>query len=64
MKKKKILFVSTRSPFLNIFSGDRYRAKVIINYLSKRNNLDVLFSDYFSGTKKVKGKNFFLEEIY
>jgi len=59
MKKKKILFVSTRSPFLNIFSGDRYRAKVIINYLSKRNNLDVLFSDYFSGTKKVKGKKFF-----
>ena len=61
MKKKKILFVSTRSPFLNIFSGDRYRAKVIINYLSKKNNLDVLFSDYFPGSKKIKGRKIFFK---
>ena len=56
--KKKILFVSTRSPFSNIFSGDRYRAKLIIKYLSKKNNIDVLYSDYSKGIKKKKIKSF------
>ena len=47
MKKKKILFVTTRSPFSSIFSGDRQRAKAIIEHINKKINIDVLYSDYF-----------------
>ena len=60
MKKKKILFVTTRSPFSNIFSGDRERAKLIIEELSKKNKLDILYSDNSKGLEeKSKKKNFF-----
>ena len=54
MNKKKILFVTTRSPFSNIFSGDRHRAKSIIEYLNKKNNLDILYSDHSRGSDKIK----------
>ena len=47
--KRKILFVTTRSPFSNILSGDRQRARTIIQHLNKKNNLDVVYSDYFAG---------------
>ncbi len=47
MNKKKILFVSTRSPFSNIFSGDRQRAKEIIGHFNKKNNLEIVYSDNF-----------------
>ena len=33
--KRKIHFVTTRSPFSNIFSGDRQRARAIIKHLNK-----------------------------
>ena len=60
MKKKKILFVTTRSPFSNTFSGDRKRAKAIIEHISKKNNLDVLYSDQFEDSVNLKiGKIFF-----
>tara|TARA_Y100000590_G_scaffold420227_1_gene522723 strand:+ start:3919 stop:5070 length:1152 start_codon:yes stop_codon:yes gene_type:complete len=68
MKKKKVLFVTTRSPFSNIFSGDRERAKLIIEELSKKNKLDILYSDNFKGLegkskKKIFFKRNFLEII-
>ena len=61
MKKKKILFVTTRSPFSNIFSGDRQRAKAIIKEISKKNSLDILYSDRLKGGEKIKGKIFFFK---
>ena len=61
MKKKKILFVSTRSPFSNIFSGDRYRAKIIIEHLRKKNIVEVLYSDELEGDKKSGIKKFFFK---
>lgn len=61
MKKKKILFVTTRSPFSHIISGDRYRAKLIIDYLGNKNKIDVLYSDNFKGIKKINGKKIFFK---
>ena len=61
MNKKKILFVSTRSPFSNIFSGDRQRAKEIIGHFNKKNNLEVVYSDNFKGKKNLKVKHFFFK---
>jgi len=59
---KKILFVSSRNPFSNIYSGDRIRAKAIITHLSKKNKVDLVCSDYIQNlkSKKVNFKgNFF-----
>lgn len=42
---KKILFVSSRFPFSNIYSGDRIRAKAILAHLSKKNKIDLVCSD-------------------
>lgn len=39
---RKILFISTRNPFLNRFSGDVIRAKKFIIHLSKKNLVDVI----------------------
>ena len=64
MKKKKILFVTTRSPFSNIFSGDRQRAKAIIKHLRKKNNLDILYSDHLKGTEKTKAKKIFFKRKF
>ena len=66
--KRKILFVTTRSPFSNIFSGDRLRARTIIQHLNKKNNLDVVYSDYFAGkydpeVKKFIFKNNIIDKI-
>ena len=59
--KRKILFVTTRSPFSNIFSGDRQRARTIIQHLNKKNNLDVVYSDYFAGKYDPEVKKFFFK---
>ena len=56
MIKKKILFVTTRSPFSSIFSGDRQRANAVINNLSKTHKIDVLYSDVLSN-EKIRNKN-------
>ncbi len=60
---KKILFVTTRNPFSKNYSGDRVRSSAIIKHLSKRNKVDLVYSDklsnkYISG-KAFKGKSFF-----
>ncbi len=64
MKKKKILFVTTRSPFSNTFSGDRQRAKLIIEHLIRKNNLDVLYSDHYQGTDKRKIEKIFFKRNF
>ncbi len=64
MGKKKILFVTTRSPFSNIFSGDRYRAKQIVKNLEKKHNVDVVYSDNLRSLKTNKGKNFFFKRKF
>ncbi len=40
---KKILFITIRNPFSGRYSGDVIRAKRIIKYLKKKNNVDVIF---------------------
>ena len=64
MEKKKILFVTTRSPFSNIFSGDRYRAKQIIENLEKKHNVDVVYSDNSRSLKTNRGRNFFFKRKF
>ena len=64
MRKKKILFVTTRSPFSNTFSGDRQRAKAIIEHLRKKNNLDVLYSDQFEDPNNLKIGNIFFKRKF
>ena len=64
MKKKKILFVTTRSPFSNIFSGDRERSKSIIEYLNKKNDLDVLYSDNLAERGPKNAKRFFYKRKF
>jgi len=71
---KKILFVTTRDPFSNNFSGDRLRASNIIKFLSKDNIVDLVFlSSKLSNSSKNKrnsGKtyefrtNFYLKIFY
>ena len=60
---KKILFVTTRSPFSNTFSGDRLRAKLIIKNLRTKNKVDVIYSDRKKSFEEVKN-NIFLRENY
>jgi len=64
MKKKKILFVTTRSPFSKIFSGDRQRAKAIIEHLEKKNSLDILYSDHLKETGQTKIKKIFFKRKF
>ena len=64
MEKKKILFVTTRSPFSNIFSGDRYRAKQINENLEKKHNVDVVYSDNSRSLKTNKRINFFFKRKF
>ena len=40
---KKILFVTTRNPYSGRYSGDVIRAKKIIDFLRKKNSVDVVF---------------------
>ena len=42
---RKILFVTTRNPFTKRYSGDRLRSSQIIKYLSKKNKLDMVYTD-------------------
>ena len=52
---KKILFISTRNPYSNRYSGDIIGSKKIINLLKKSNLLDVVSL----GKKKIfQGKIF------
>ncbi|MDC0473160.1 glycosyltransferase [Pelagibacteraceae bacterium] len=55
---KKILFVSTRYPFSNIYSGDRVRSSSIIKFISKNNKVDLICSD------DEKNKNIKAEKIF
>ena len=66
MNKKKILFVTSRSPFSHIFSGDRERAKTIIEHLKKKNDLDIVYSDNLKGFDKNKNpkKIFFKRNFF
>ena len=59
---KKILFISSRDPFSNNFSGDRLRASKIIKYLSKKNQVDLAITDKKSSkNKNVNIKKFFFK---
>lgn len=62
---KKILFVSSRNPFSNIYSGDRIRAKSILSHLSQKNKVDLLCSDshenFSSRIENFKGKIYFFK---
>ena len=49
---KKILFISTRSPFSGRYSGDVIRAKKFIYFLSKNNYVKVISSDVQDSKKK------------
>jgi len=42
---KKILFITIRNPYSGRYSGDVIRARRIIEYLKKKNDLDVVFLD-------------------
>ena len=55
---KKILFVSTRYPFSNIYSGDRVRSTSIIKFLSKSCQVDLVCSDDKKTNKKIREKIF------
>tara|TARA_B110000438_G_C15788796_1_gene639674 strand:- start:906 stop:2057 length:1152 start_codon:yes stop_codon:yes gene_type:complete len=67
---KKILFVTTRCPYSKHFSGDRLRSSEILKFLSKKNRVDLIYSDVKKNniTTKIKHKgkviffprNFFL----
>ena len=61
---KKILFVTTRSPFSNIFSGDRLRAKLIIKNLRKKYKVDVIYSDDNNFLKKSTDNIFFRRNLF
>ena len=39
---RKILFITTRNPYSGRYSGDVIRAKKIIEYLRKKNSVDVV----------------------
>ncbi len=54
---KKILFVSTRNPFSNRYSGDVLGSKKIINLLKKNSELDVVT---LSDEKDYSQNNFFI----
>ena len=41
--KKKILFITARNPYSGRYSGDVIRAKKIIDFLRKKNSVDVIF---------------------
>lgn len=49
---KKILFVTTRNPYSNKHSGDRLRATSIINHLSNKNDIEVVYLDTHKNIKK------------
>ena len=49
---KKILFISTRSPFSGRYSGDVIRAKKFIYFLGKNNYVKVISSDVQDSKKK------------
>ena len=61
---KKILFVTTRSPFSNTFSGDRLRAKLIIKNLRTKNKVDVIYSDRKKSFEEVKNNIFFKRKLF
>ena len=44
-KMKKILFISTRNPFSNRYSGDVIGSKKIVNILKKNCELDIVTLD-------------------
>ena len=59
---KKILFITTRNPFSGRYSGDVIRAKRILDYLRKKNNVDAIFLTNKNEISKInnsKGENIF-----
>ncbi len=54
---KKILFISTRNPFSNRYSGDVIGSKKIINTLKKTNKLDIVT---LGEKKNLSRKNIFI----
>ena len=42
---KKILFISVRDPFSERYSGDVIRSKKFVQYLSKKNNVEIACLD-------------------
>jgi len=60
---KKILFITTRNPYSGRYSGDVIRAFKIINFLKKKNKVDIIFlskKDEVKKIKKDKGSYFFI----
>ena len=62
---RKILFVTTRNPFTKRYSGDRLRSSQIIKYLSKKNKLDMVYTDELNNEtvpdNSFKGNKFFFK---
>ncbi len=60
---KKILFITTRNPFSGRYSGDVIRAKKVIDYLRKKNSVDVIFLTNRKEIDKIKNnkRNIFFE---
>ena len=62
---RRILFITTRNPFSKQYSGDRLRSSQIIKYLSKKNKLDLVYSDVLTNEaipdKSFKGNKFFFK---
>ena len=54
---KKILFISTRNPYSNRYSGDVIGSKKIVNTLKKISNLDILTID---GKQNLSSNNFYI----
>ena len=65
---KKILFITTRNPFSQNFSGDRMRSSSIIKYLSKKNKVDLVYIDKKKNeeisNKSFKGNKFFFKQNF
>ena len=63
---KKILFISTRNPYSEQFSGDVIRSLKIIKLLKKKNKIDVLYvgKKQKNKTKQQIGYNFDQPNIF
>ena len=66
---KKILFIATRNPYSGKFSGDVIGSLKIINFLKKKNHVDIITLDNKkSGFKKsiiyFKSPNFFFKTFF
>ena len=59
---KKILFITIRNPFSGKFSGDVIRSKKFIQFLNKKNHVDVISIDK-NADEQIKKKKYFAFKI-